>query len=124
MPALENTAVVIGQFRRRVTLQSPSAVTDADTNADTDAGITWTDFADVWCQINPMTGTAVGAPNQNLQGVTTYQVQMRYMPGVVNGMRVHEAVTGLDLDVLAVLDILDAHILMTLECVNRLYPPV
>ena len=124
MPALDNAQIVSGLFRRRVVLQSPSAPTDADTNADTDAGITWTDFATVWCSINPLTGTAVGAPNQNLQGVTTYLVAMRYYPGVVNGMRVHEVQTGLDLDILSVLDILDVHRLLHLLCVQREYPPV
>jgi head-tail adaptor len=124
VPALDSTQIITGLFRRRVVLQSPSGVTDADTNADTDAGITWTEFATVWCSINPLTGTAVGAPSQTLQGVVTYLVAMRWMPGVVNGMVVYEASTGLALDVLAVLDILDAHKLLHLECVNRIYPPV
>ena len=126
MPALDNAQIVSGQFNRRVTLQSPTGVTDADTNADTDAGIVWTDFADVWCSINPLTGTAIGAPNQNLEGVTSYLVAMRWYPGVVSGMRIHESTINgaLDLDVLAVLDILDIHKLLHLECVERLYPPV
>jgi head-tail adaptor len=124
MPALDNTQIQAGLLRRRVVLQVPSAVTDADTGADSDAGITWTDLATVWASINPLTGTAIGAPNANLQGVVTYLVTMRWMDGVVNGMRVHEVSTGLDLDVLAVLDILDAHRMLHLECVQRRYPPV
>ena len=124
MPALESAQIVSGLFNKRVILQSPSAPTDADTNADTDAGITWTDFATVWCSINPLTGTAVGAPNQSLQGVATFLVAMRFYPGVVNGMQVYEPSTGLTLDILAVLDILNRHRLLHLECVERRYPPV
>ena len=39
--------VKAGTLNRRVVIQSPSAATDADTEADTDAGITWSDFATV-----------------------------------------------------------------------------
>ena len=54
----------------------------------------------------------------------TYQVRMRYLPGVLNGMRVHEALTGLDLDILAVINIQEAQRQLHLECVQRRYPPV
>ena len=113
-----------GDLKRRVVLQTPSAPTDADTGADTDAGITWTDFATVWAAVEPISGTALGAPNQNLEGVVTYQVRIRYLPGVVNGMRIYEALTGLDLDVLGVVDINEVHRQLHLECVSRRYPPV
>ena len=120
--------VIAGEHRRRVLLQYPSAVTDADTEADTDAGVTWTNVAavpnGVWAAVEPLSGTAIGAPGSQLEGVVTYLVRIRYLPGVVNGMRIYEAVTGLDLEVLAVLDIDEAHRQLHLEAVARRYPPV
>jgi SPP1 family predicted phage head-tail adaptor len=116
--------VKAGTLNRRVTLQTPSDTTDADTQADTDADIVWTPFATVWAAVEPLSGTAIGAPSANLEGVVSHLVRLRYLPGVLNGMRVHEALTGLDLDVLAVIDINEAHRQLHLECVARRYPPV
>ena len=113
-----------GQLRRRLTIQQASGVTDADTEADTDAGINWTTFATVWGAVEAESGTAIGAPNADLQGVVTYLVRIRYCAGVVNGMQIYEAATGLTLDILAVIDIEEAHRQMHLMCVSRRYPPV
>src|ERR1035438_5918621 len=98
MPAKVVPNVKAGTLNRRIQIQQSTGATDADTQADTDAGITWTLFATVWASIEPQGGTAVGAPNQNLQGVETYLVRTRYFPGVVNGMQVYEPTTGLTLD--------------------------
>jgi SPP1 family predicted phage head-tail adaptor len=107
-----------------VIIQQFSGVTDADTEADTDAGVNWTTFATVWASITPSSGTAIGAPNNDLQGVTEYLVAIRYYSGVTNGMQVVDTATGLTLDVLAVLDINEIHRQMHLQCVARKYPPV
>ena len=124
MPAKVVPNVKAGTLNRRIQIQQFTGTTDADTQADTDAGITPTLFATVWASIEPQGGTAVGAPNQNLQGVETYLVRTRYFPGVVNGMQVYEPTTGLTLDILAVVDISQIHRQLHLECVSRRYAPV
>ena len=118
-----------GTLGRRVILYTPSDVTDAEVDPDTDAAITWTPFTGVpgglvWAAVEPLSGTAVGAPTANLQGVVTYLVRIRYLPGVVNGMRIYEPSTGLDLDILAVINIGEAQRHLHLECSSRRYPPV
>lgn len=119
-----NANIQAGEFRRYITLQVASAPTDADTNADTDAGITWTNFANLWAAVEPQQGTAIGAPNANLEGVVTYLVRTRYIPGVLPGMQIYEAATSLYLDILAVIDVNEQHRVLHLSAVSRLYPPV
>ena len=99
-------------------------LTDADTEADTDASVNWTTFATVWASITPTSGTAIGAPNADLQGVVEYMVAIRYYAGVDQGMQVVDQVTGLTLDVLSVLDINEVHRQMHLQCVSRKFVPV
>ncbi len=124
MPAAISPRLEAGDLNRRVLIQKPSSTTDADLGLDTDAGITWTTFATVSAAIEPLSGTAVGAPNQNLEGVVTYLVRIRYFPGVVDGMQVYDTSSGLTLDVLAVINIQQAQRQMHLQCASRRYPPV
>lgn len=124
MPAALWPNVQAGRMSRRIVIQQATGTTDADTEADTDAGIVWTTLCSAWASVQPLNGTAVGAPNAQLQGVVTYLVSLRYQAGIVNGMQVYEPATGLTLDILAVIDINEQHRQLRLEAVDRRYPPV
>ena len=127
MPVVARAYIRRGLFNRRVNIEQATASTDADTTSDdssgdlsdTDAGITWTTFCPAWASIQPT--SIVGGQTQ---GEVQWNVQMPFQPGITNGMRVNEPATGLILDILAVLNTLEASKTLTLECESRTYPPV
>lgn len=108
-----------GSLTRRVVIASPTGVTDANTEADTDAGVAYTTIATVWANVLPLTNTS-----SQLEGNVTYQVTIRYRSDVTNGMHIQEASRNIDLEIMGVLDLEEAQRVLQLQCINRRYPPV
>jgi head-tail adaptor len=130
--AATRPSVRAGKYGRRIDIQQAAAVTDADTAdtdlagdvSDTDAGITWTTVTSAWASIQPNATSGGLEGREAEQGELQYLVLMRHQPGITNGMRVYEAVTGIALDILAAVDLYEAHLVLELHCVSRRYPPV
>jgi head-tail adaptor len=113
-----------GRYNRRIDIQQATAVTDADTLSDTDAGITWTTITSAWAAIQPNATSGGIEGRETEQGELQWLVQMPYQTGIVDGMRVLEAATGVPLDILAAVDLYEAHLVLELHCISRRYPPV
>lgn len=179
-----------GKYSRRIDIQQPTGVTDADTLADTDASIVWTTLLSSWASVTPNATSGGTEGHEAEQGEMIWVVVMPYQPGILDGMRVREtfytsigattfdATTATDpsatwavnalagmtvmsgsseaviqsntatavtilswtgatptngaaftvarsvLDIMAVIDLYEQHILTELHCVSRRYPPV
>lgn len=99
----------IGTLRHRITLQSYTAAPDSYG----DPIKAWSDLADVWAAVEPLTGREYFQAQQTHAEVT-YRVRIRYRGDVVPTMRI--AYTGKTLEILAVIDVGERRREMHLMC--------
>lgn len=100
---------MIGELDQRVSLQAASRAGDGGGGAS----LTWTEFASVWANVTPGTGTDELGPDRN-ESVTAYRVTLRRRTDVVAGQRV--VTEALTLTIRNVLDNGPRAATMTLLC--------
>ncbi len=71
-----------GQLRHRLTLQSLTETQDAAGAAD----LTWTDVADVWAHLRPVSGTSAVIAQQADESLT-HEIAIRFRDDVASGWR-------------------------------------
>lgn len=102
-----------GLLRKRLTLQQRTTTPDSYGQPST----TWTDFATVWGEIVPTSGSEALSADA-LQYAETHQVTIRYRAGVTPKMRIKYGVRFFDIQ--SVLDENERHRVMNLSCIEGL----
>lgn len=98
-----------GDLRKRVKIQQRGTTQDSFGQQIT----TWTDVAEVWASIEPMSGRELMAAAA-VQSETTHTVVIRYRPGIVPAMRINYG--GRLFNIGAVIDENERHRMLTLIC--------
>ena len=73
---------MIGELRHRLTLQQPVRTADGGGGAD----VAWTDVADLWASVEPLSGRETLAA-ERAQAIVSHRIRLRYRTGVASEMR-------------------------------------
>lgn len=102
-----------GKLRNRITIQQRTLTPDSYGQSVE----SWTDFATVWAEIRSISGRE-SLIAEAMQGITNYEVNIRYKAGVVQSMRI--IYKNHILDVQSVINDMQANKKLTLFCVEGL----
>lgn len=105
----------IGPMRRRASLQSPPQETEAQ-NQYGEVATAWADVAEVWVQVEPLSGKELWQAQQ-VQADVTHRVTMRYRPGVRPKWRI--VYQGRVFNILYVLNLEERNRTLQLLCVEQ-----
>lgn len=101
-----------GGLRKRITIQQPSATQ----NTRGEEIPSWTTYATVWAQIEPLNGRELLAAQQVQSQVNT-KITIRYQSGVTPDMRIQYGSRYFDIQ--SIMNIEERNRMIEMQCIER-----